>query len=557
MDKKNWWKEAVVYQIYPRSFQDTNGDGIGDIKGILNRLDYLEALGVTVLWLCPVYRSPMDDGGYDIADYEQIDPMFGTNEDMETLIREAEKRGMKILMDLVVNHTSDEHEWFQKALADPEGPYADYYIFRKGINESPPNNWRTYFGGSAWAKVEGSEYYYLHAFGKKQPDLNWENPKLREEIYQMVNRWLDKGLGGFRVDAICNLKKNLQTGTFPADGEDGLCYIGDWITNQPGLEEYLSELRDRTFRPHNSMTVAEANVPDELLKQFIGEDGFFSMVFDFSYTDIDVPDTGEWFRPTAWTTAELRDRIFHSQEQTQKIGWGAVYLENHDQPRSLNKYLPEEDIHYYSITMLAALFMMLRGTPFIYQGQEIGMTNIAMQSVEAYDDLATHDQYRRAILAGLTEREAMDIVNKRSRDNSRTPMQWSRDNYAGFTTGPKPWFPVNPNYQEIHVEKQSGDPQSVLSFYKALIALRRSGPYKELIIDGMFRAYAVSDPNVIAYKRCYQGREMLVICNFQNRCTQISLDKQPKAKVLHNYAVLEMANCKCSLRPYECILLEC
>lgn len=555
MTDNKWWKNAIVYQIYPRSFQDGNNDGIGDIKGIIKRLDYLKDLGVNVLWLCPVYKSPMDDGGYDISDYYHIDPIFGTDEDMNQFIYEANKHGMKVLMDLVVNHTSDEHEWFRKALQNPESKYRNYYIFEEGNNEAPPNNWRSYFGGSAWEKVDNSNFYYLHIFGKKQPDLNWENKELREEIYKMVNYWLDKGLGGFRIDAISNLKKNLQFGIFPSDGDDGLCYIGDWVLNQPGIENFLMELKENTFKPHNSMTVAEANVPDELLKQFIKEDGFFSMVFDFSYADIDVPKTGEWFKPVNWTVDTLRNNIFHSQIETQKIGWGAVYLENHDQPRSLNKYLPQNEINYYSTSMMASLFMLLRGTPFIYQGQEIGMTNINMSSIDDYNDIATHDQYNRTLEAGFSEEEALYAVNKRSRDNSRTPMQWDNSKNAGFTDADKTWFKVNPNYKELNIKEQLKNPTSILQFYKKLIYLRTKSEYKDILVNGEFVPYYTNNSLVIAYKRVLGEDKLLIVHNFQNKEIAIDLDKIFNKVVMGNYQQINITNNNYILRPYECVIL--
>lgn len=555
MADNKWWKNAVVYQIYPRSFQDGNNDGIGDIKGIIKRLDYLKDLGVTVLWLCPVYKSPMDDSGYDISDYYHIDSIFGTDEDMNQFIYEADKRGMKILMDLVVNHTSDEHEWFRKALENPESKYRNYYIFQEGSDEAPPNNWRSYFGGSAWEKIDNSNLYYLHIFGKKQPDLNWESKELREEIYKIVNYWLDKGLGGFRIDAISNLKKNLQFGIFPSDGDDGLCYIGDWVLNQPGIEKFLMELKENTFKPHNSMTVAEANVPDELLKQFIKEDGFFSMVFDFSYADIDVPKTGEWFKPVNWTVDTLRDNIFHSQVETQKIGWGAVYLENHDQPRSLNKYLPQNEINYYSTSMLASLFMLLRGTPFIYQGQEIGMTNIDMSSIDDYDDIATHDQYNRALEAGFSKEKALYAVNKRSRDNSRTPMQWDNSKNAGFTDADKTWFKVNPNYKELNIKEQLKNSTSILQFYKKLIYLRTKSEYKDILVNGEFVPYYINNSFIIAYKRVLGEDKLLIIHNFQNKEISIDLDRVFNKVVMGNYQQIKLNDNNYILRPYECVIL--
>ena len=545
----------MVYQIYPKSFQDSDGDGVGDIRGIIRRLGYLKELGVTLIWLCPVYKSPMDDGGYDISDYYHIHPMFGTDADIDELIRRAGELGIKILMDLVVNHTSDEHAWFQAALEDPKSEYADYYIFRETQDGNPPNNWRSYFGDAAWERVKDSNRFYLHAFSKKQPDLNWENPKLREEIYKMVNYWLDKGLAGFRIDAICNIKKRLEFGTFPPDGADGLRYIGDWILNQPGIEKFLKELNERTFRPHNSMTVAEANVPDELLDQFIGEDGFFSMVFDFSYTDIDVPETGEWFRPRAFTVAELREKIFHSQELVQKNGWGAVYLENHDQNRSVNKYIPDQDLNYYSKTMLASLFLFLRGTPFIYQGQEIGMENIRMDTLEDYDDIATLGQYHRALAAGFAPDRAFDIVAKRSRDNSRTPMQWNAESNAGFSRAFHTWLRINPNYKVINVESEERERQSVLKFYRELIRLRRDARYGEIIVGGSFAPYRMMPGEVIAYKRCGKNGTILVLHNFQDGECVVEIPQGYGEKITGNYErTYSEADFYC-LKPYECIAL--
>lgn len=554
--KEQWWKEAVVYQIYPKSFMDSDGDGVGDIRGIIDKLDYIEELGVNVIWICPVYKSPMDDNGYDIADYYHVDPLFGKDEDLEELIEKASERDIWILMDLVVNHTSDEHEWFQKALTNPQGEYADYYVIKETEDGNPPNNWRSYFGGPAWEQIEGTNKYYLHAFGKKQPDLNWENEKVREEIYQMVNYWLDKGLGGFRIDAIGNIKKNLEFGTFRPDGEDGLCYIGDWILNQPGIEVFLNELKERTFLPHNSMTVAEANVPDELLGQFIGENGFFSMIFDFSYTDIDVPATGEWFKPYPWTVEELKEHIFHSQIETLKRGWGAVYLENHDQCRSINKYIPEKEINFYSKTMLASLFLGLRGTPFIYQGEEIGMENIKMDSLADYDDIATYSHYQRAIQSGMEKERAFDLVSRRSRDNSRTPMQWNSGEQAGFTTAAKAWLKVNPNKEFINVEEEKDREASVLHFYQKMIHLRREGENSDLLIYGDFRPYETKDSKVIAYERVLGEKRLLAIHNFQNRESRVMLAGEVQERIIGNYKDLQMNGNYCIIRPYECLILK-
>lgn len=552
-----WWKEAIVYQIYPKSFKDSDGDGVGDINGIIEKLDYLQWLGVNVLWICPVYASPMADNGYDISDYYHIDPTFGTDEDMDRLIAEAGSRGMKILMDLVVNHTSNQHPWFRKALADPEGEYGDYYVFRQGNGKNPPDNLRSYFGGSVWERIGDSDRYYFHAFAKEQPDLNWDNPRVREEIYDMMNYWLDKGLGGFRIDAIGNIKKNLVKSFYEPDGEDGLCYAGTWIQNQPGIEVYLKEMKERTLKPHNSMTVAEVGVPEELLEQFVGEDGFFSMVFDFTYTDIDVPETGEWFVPTGWTIKDMRERIFQSQLSIQKTGWGAPYLENHDQPRSLNKYIPEPEINVHSATMLGTLFMMLRGTPFIYQGQEIGMTNIPMDQLSDYDDIATHDQYERALKEGVSPEKAWEAIYQRSRDNSRTPMQWNGNRNGGFSDGDKTWLKVNPNFEEINVEKEMAEDESVLHYYRKLIRLRTEGPYKDVAIYGDFQPYPAASDHVIAFTREHEGSRLLVMLNVSNEETAVGLDSMNYKLVLGNYGDMgETKDGKYLCRHYESVILS-
>lgn len=553
MTGNEWWKNAVVYQIYPKSFQDTNGDGIGDIRGIIQRLDYIKELGINVIWLSPVYQSPMRDNGYDIADYYHVDAMFGTDEDLEELLREADKKEIKILMDLVVNHTSAGHEWFQRALEDPYGAYGEYYIFKKGVDGQPPDNLRAYFGGSTWEPVGKDDLYYFHSFAKEQPDLNWENPRLRQEIYRMINYWLDKGVAGFRIDAIGNIKKNFEKEYYQPDGEDGLCYAGHFIQNQPGIETLLKEMDDSTFRPHNSMTVAEVGVPDERLEEFIGRNGFFRMVFDFSYSDIDVPDSAEWYKPTGWTIADLRQKIFHSQCITQKAGWGCSYLENHDQPRSVNKYIREEDINYYSKTMLAMLFLCLRGTPFIYQGQEIGMSNIRMDSLEDYNDIASIDQYHRALHDGVDEETAWEAIYRRSRDNSRTPMQWNDGKNAGFSDADQVWLKVNPNYKWLNVEAEKKESLSVLNFYKRLIKLRRESKFSNLIVFGDFEPQEEENQFVIAYRRNTGKESMIAYFNFQNEETTVRVPDGYTEIMIGNYAKPSGAEGSYCLRPYECV----
>lgn len=399
---RQWWQKEIVYQIYPKSFNDSNGDGIGDIKGITEKLGYLSDLGVTMLWICPIYKSPMDDNGYDISDYFDLAPEFGKMEDLDELIEKASEKGIKIILDLVINHTSDEHKWFEEAISNPESKYHDYYIFKEG--QEVPNNWRSVFGGSVWEKVKGRDEYYFHAFGKKQPDLNWENEEVRKTLYDMVNYWLEKGIAGFRIDAITFIKKDLTYKSLEADGVDGLVKCTKTSRNQPGIEKFLHELKRETFDKYNCVTVAEApGVGYDELDDFIGEDGYFSMIFDFKYADLDVASGSEWFKRIPWTVKDLRERIMASQMAIQKYGWGANFIENHDQPRSTTKYLIEQQNNKDAIKMLGAMYFLLRGTPFIYQGQELGMTNFERKLIDEFNDISSIDQYYRAIQEGLSE----------------------------------------------------------------------------------------------------------------------------------------------------------
>lgn len=552
--QSKWWQGLIAYQIYPKSFLDTNGDGVGDLPGILQKLDYIASLGVNVLWLSPVFQSPMVDNGYDISDYRKIDPLFGTNEDMDRLIAEADKRGIKILMDLVVNHTSDQHPWFQEAIRDPGSKYADYYIFEETEDGNPPNNLRAYFSTPAWTRVPGTNRWYFHAFAAEQPDLNWENPALRAEIADMVNWWLDKGLGGFRIDAISNIKKSPLVRAhrlFEADAPDGTAFIRDWVVNQPGITDFLSELADHTFRPHDSMTVAEADVPPDLLKAFIGPDGFFSMTFDFTYADIDERGLPPFSKPV-FTLDDLRAALFKSQMHTQDVGgWAAPFLENHDQPRSLNKYIPAEDIGYASATMLATLLLTLRGTPFIYQGEELGMTNCPMELGE-YDDLAVSNQYEDGLRRGHAHEWMLEYFNRRSRDNSRTPFQWNDGPNAGFTTG-SPWLKVNPNYVAVNEEQQAGDPHSILSYYQRLIGLRRRSSVSDLLTYGTFEPVECGG-TIIAYRRALKGRSVLVLLNFGSSRTDFNLSGR-EGLVFTNLEGTARKGHMLELLPYQAVLL--
>ena len=536
LDKK-WWKKEVGYQIYPRSFYDNNNDGIGDLNGITAKLDYLKELGITLIWVCPIFKSPMDDNGYDISDYYDVNPEFGTKEDLERLISEAEKRGIKIILDLVINHTSDEHEWFLEALKNPESKYRNYYIFKRGENGLPPTNWRSHFGGSAWEKVEGeadedgNEMYYLHLFTKKQPDLNWENPEVRKELYKMVNYWLEKGIAGFRVDAINSIKKDARYLDLPVDGADGMAYNVEYTLNQPGIEEFLSELAKETFKKYNAMTVAETPMLEyERYNDFIGDDGFFTMIFDFSYADLDMTKGGFYYSLRDIPTIELRDAIFESQLTQQKYGWGAPFFENHDLPRSLNKFFGEK-ANETNAKLLANVFFFLRGTPFIYQGQEIGMDNFVRNDISEFDDIASKDQYQRALGEGFSSEEALYFVNKRSRDNSRTPMQWGNSKNAGFSKdeNSKSWIKLTGSQATTNVADQINDKDSIFSHYKKMIDLRQNGKYSDCLTFGDFISVPLENEKIIAYVRKYGNQKVLCISNFSELKQEVKLSEIAKA----------------------------
>ena len=536
LDKK-WWKKEVGYQIYPRSFYDSNNDGIGDLNGITEKLDYLKNLGITLIWVCPIFKSPMDDNGYDISDYYDVNPEFGTKEDLEKLIAEAEKRGIKVILDLVINHTSDEHEWFLEALKNPESKYRNYYIFKRGENGLPPTNWRSHFGGSAWEKVEGeadedgNEMYYLHLFTKKQPDLNWENPEVRKELYEMVNYWLEKGIAGFRVDAINSIKKDAGYLDLPVDGADGMAYNVEYTLNQPGIEEFLSELAKETFKKYNAMTVAETPMLEyERYNDFIGDDGFFTMIFDFSYADLDMTKGGFYYSLRDIPTVELRDKIFESQLTQQKYGWGAPFFENHDLPRSLNKFFGEK-ANETNAKLLANVFFFLRGTPFIYQGQEIGMDNFVRNDISEFDDIASKDQYQRALGEGFSSEEALYFVNKRSRDNSRTPMQWDNSKNAGFSKdeNSKSWIKLTGSQATTNVADQINDKDSIFSHYKKMIDLRQNGKYSDCLTFGDFISVPLENEKIIAYVRKYKNQKVLCISNFSELKQEVKLSEIAKA----------------------------
>ena len=532
--ERKWWHEKIAYQIYPKSFNDGNGDGIGDLRGIIEKLDYLKELGIDIVWISPIYQSPFVDQGYDISDYYKIAPEFGTMEEFDELLAEAKKRGIEIVMDLVINHCSDQHEWFQKALADPYGEYADYFYFEKGRNGGAPSNYRSYFGGSVWEPVPGTDLYYLHLFAKEQPDLNWNNPKMKEELFAMIRWWLEKGVAGFRIDAIINIKKDPNFPNFPADGPDGLASCTKMVEEVEGVGELLEELRQKAFDPYQAFTVAEVfNMREEELKEFVGENGHFSTMFDFSAHLLTGGEHG-WYDAKPVKFSEWKKTVIESQLEVQNVGFLANIIENHDEPRGASTYLPEYAVNPRGIKMLAAVNILLRGLPFLYQGQEIGMRNCPMDSIEDYDDINTKDQYRTALEAGCTEEEALDACIRYSRDNARTPMQWSHEKEAGFTTG-KPWLKVNPNYMEINVEDQLNDEDSVLHFYKKLIALRKSEAYRETLIFGRFVPAFEADEDVFAfYRESESGDRIFIAANFGKEEKTLTLPEKRYTVLLTN-----------------------
>ena len=551
--EKDWWKGKVAYQIYPKSFKDSNGDGVGDLKGITEKLDYLQDLGIDILWLSPVYKSPFIDQGYDISDYYAIDPLFGTMEDMEELIAEGKKRGISIIMDLVVNHCSSYHEWFQKALADPDGPYADYFYFIESDKE--PNNWESYFGGSVWEPVPGTNKYYLHSFHKDQPDLNWQNPVLREEIYKMINWWLDKGIAGFRIDAIINIKKDLEWRSLPSDRDNGLVPVPESLVNAQPIEPFLQELKERTFARYNAFTVGEVlNETDDELHFFIGKDGVFSSIFDFKQTMLGQEGKG-WFDHSLPTADELKESIFQAHERGDSIGVLSTIIENHDEPRGVSHYIAEGPVNDTSKKALGTIQVLRKGIPFIYQGQEIGMENQVFESVEDFDDIATINGYHVAKEAGLSEEEALAAIAKYSRDNARTPMQWSAEPGLGFSDGPAWLISPKPDYS-INVEDQEKDPNSILNYYRKLTALYRHPLYGNTIRFGdMIPAYRDRE-NIIAFERRGDKR-LLVISNFQNRQATLELPAPIKTVILNNVAGLfQEGDQVLELAPYQTVVLE-
>ncbi|WP_133175025.1 glycoside hydrolase family 13 protein, partial [Heyndrickxia sporothermodurans] len=541
--KQTWWKEAIAYQIYPRSFKDSNGDGIGDLNGIISKLDYLKELGIDVIWICPMYKSPNDDNGYDISDYQDIMDEFGTMADFDLLLEEVHKRDMKLIIDLVINHTSDEHPWFIESRSSRNNPKRDWYIWRDGKNGKEPNNWESIFGGSAWKYDEKTDQYFLHIFSTKQPDLNWENKDVRNALYEMINWWLDKGIDGFRVDAISHIKK--EEGLQDMPNPKGLQYVPsfDKHMNVKGIQPLLEELKRETFSKYDIMTVGEANgVGIDEADGWVGEDnGKFNMVFQFEHlglwdaeskTDIDI--------------VELKKVLSRWQKGLENNGWNALFIENHDKARVVSTWGNDGKYWYESATALGAMYFLMQGTPFIYQGQEIGMTNVNYATIDEYDDVATKNLYKIRSEAGIPHEKIMKVIWASSRDNSRTPMQWSDDIHAGFTTG-TPWIGVNPNYREINVEKQQKDPHSVYHFYKKMIALKKEN---KIFTYGTYDLILENDPQIFAYTRTLSNKRVLVLTNLSDQFVKYVYDN-----ILLNYDNLILNNYEVAKHEitYQCL----
>ncbi|GEL67974.1 glycoside hydrolase family 13 protein [Marinilactibacillus psychrotolerans] len=551
MEKRKWWKEAVAYEIYPRSFKDSNGDGIGDIQGIIEKLDYLQDLGIDIIWVCPIYQSPNDDNGYDISDYKAILSDFGTMEDFEALLSAVHKRGMKLIMDLVINHTSDEHEWFIESKSSKDNTYRDFYIWKEGADKGiPPNNWASIFGGSAWEYDSDTKEYYLHIFSKKQPDLNWENKEVRNKLYDMVNWWLDKGIDGFRIDAISHIKKKEGLPDLPNPKGEAFVESFDGHLNQKGIDLFLNEFVENTIKKFDALTVGEANgVTVEDAENWANEDtGYFNMIFQFEHVDL-------WgSKGTGLDLRRLKTTLSRWQNALDAKGWNALFIENHDLARVVSVWGNDTSYRKKSAKALATIYFFMQGTPFIYQGQEIGMTNVKYENINDYRDVASRNYYQSELAKGKAHEEVMTYIWSSGRDNSRTPMQWDSTSYAGFSDN-EPWIKVNPNYRKINVEESMKDSDSIYHYYRTMIQLRRK---EETFIYGSYVLLEEEHPQVFAYIRKYQNKQFLIVANLFALETIVNLPSGFKLgeKLLSNYSEKEQSTVSLNLKAYEAGIYE-
>ena len=568
MEDRKWWKEGVVYQIYPRSFYDSNGDGIGDLNGITQKLDYISSLGVDILWLNPIFKSPNDDNGYDISDYQDIMTEFGTMKDFDLLLSEAHKRNLKVILDLVVNHTSDEHPWFIESRSNPNSPKRDFYIWKKGKaplspekGGLPPNNWGSCFGGSAWEYDKESDSYYLHIFSKKQPDLNWENPAVRDAVFDMMTWWGNKGIDGFRMDVITMISK---VQTFPdgnvSESVPQKFRYGDYspyVANGPRVHEFLKEMNERVISKFDWMTVGEgANSRVEDALEYTGSDrGELNMLFTFEHVDLCKPCRGNGWKEEKLDLVALKKIFSRWQTGLEGKGWNTLYFENHDQVRSVSRFANDSsEWREKSAKMLALCLHGMKGTPFVFQGEELGMVNVKFDTIEDYRDIASYNDYHEMLDSGLSKEEALHILHAISRDNSRTPMQWSDEKNAGFTSG-TPWIKLNPSYKEINVERQINDGNSVFSFYKKLISLRHSS---KTLVYGVFALLLEESKEIFAYTRTLDDSAVLIACNFTDKTVPFMSDSAFRGGkvLLSNYEEENTSFTSDKLRPYEAVLVE-
>ncbi|MBW4836990.1 MAG: alpha-glucosidase [Staphylococcaceae bacterium] len=547
---RKWWKEAVAYQVYPRSFNDSNNDGIGDLPGVIEKLDYLKDLGIDVIWLSPMYQSPNDDNGYDISDYRAIMDEFGTMEDFDRLLKEVHHKGMRLILDLVVNHTSDEHPWFIESKSSKDNPKREWYIWKDPKEDgSEPNNWESIFNGSAWEFDELTNQYYFHLFSKKQPDLNWDNPEVRNAVFEMMNWWFDKGIDGFRVDAITHIKKTFEAGDLPLPEGKSYAPAFDVDMNQPGIQPWLKEMKDKSLSQYDIMTVGEANgVNPDNAKEWVGEEeGKFNMIFQFAH--LGLWSTGD----SKFDVKSYKTILNRWQKSLEDVGWNALFIENHDQPRRVSTWGDDKQYWYESATSHAVTYFLQQGTPFIYQGQEIGMTNYPFDSIETFNDVAVKNEYNIVKAQGGDVNALLNKYKMENRDNSRTPMQWDQSTNGGFTNG-TPWFPVNPNYKTINVEQQIHDPQSILQFYKDLIQLKKSD---EIYTYGQFNLVDEDNPNLFAYTRTLNSKKVLVVGNLTDQVSKLNvpyLIENEQQVMLHNYSshVIDFDK----IQPYEAFVIK-
>ncbi|NFE95016.1 glycoside hydrolase family 13 protein [Clostridium botulinum] len=549
--KKIWWKEAIGYQIYPRSFKDSNGDGIGDLRGIISKLDYLKELGIDVIWICPMYKSPNDDNGYDISDYQDIMEDFGTMDDFDELLTEVHKRDMKLIIDLVINHTSDEHKWFIESKSSKDNPKRDWYVWKEGKDGAEPNNWESIFKGSAWEYDENTEEYFLHLFSKRQPDLNWENPEVRNELYKMVNWWLDKGIDGFRVDAISHIKKDQTFEDIKSESNERYVSSFEKHMNFPGIHRFLAELADNTFEKYDIMTVGEANgVDSEEAELWVGEeDGKFNMVFQFEHLDL-----WDYDSDNKLSVVGLKKALTKWQNNLNGVGWNALFIENHDIPRVISTWGNDKNYMIECAKALGLMYFMQQGTPFIYQGQELGMTNVKFENISKYDDIKSINIFNERIESGVSKEEALKEIWAISRDNSRTPMQWDASENAGFSKN-KPWIDINSNYKEINVESELKNPNSVLNFYKKMIDIKKNS---ETLSYGEYKLILDEDENIYSYMRILGNKKYIIICNLSDNENLYKYEKETlifEKLILSNYGVNKHDEINSiNLKPWECRL---